>query len=139
MIADDDTTGVTTKRQRNALGPLGWFIAFVLSPYGPFAALWWLGAIPLPALIVYLLAGAAVHIGMVSVLARTNHEPYQIWLVLLLASGIWALASLVFTIGVTHQIWTRRALAIWRVAAWLFGIMLLLDLLLAIAVFHLRR
>jgi hypothetical protein len=141
MSNDGDSSDVASSASagRRALGPLGWFIAFVLFPYGPFAALWWLGAISIPALIVYFLAGAAVQIGMVSVLAQTNHEPYQIWLVLLFASAMWGLASLVFTIGATHQIWTRRALLIWRIAGWLFGVMLLIDLLLAISVFHLRR
>ena len=69
MNNDGDSSDVASSGSagRRALGPLGWFIAFVLFPYGPFAALWWLGAISIPALIVYFLAGTFVHAAALSV------------------------------------------------------------------------
>jgi hypothetical protein len=88
---------------------------------------------------VLVLAAAAINFGMVSVLADTNGEPWQQWLLLLLTGIGYALGLLQFALGERRKIWGTTSLRYWRLAAWFFGVLLFLGVALQVVQFHLRH
>jgi hypothetical protein len=124
--AEGQPTGSTT----------GWIISFLLFPYGPFIYLARLKVITQGFACIAVLASAVVHVGMVSVLAKTNQQPWQHWLVLLMGIGFYLLGTLQFMAGEGKHIWSDKARKDWRLAGWFFGCVLVLYLLVQILMFH---
>ena len=131
----NETTDVHPRRRTGR--PFGWILAFLAFPYGPFIYLCRLGALKWPLLAAAIIIAAFVQVGLVSVLGETNHEPWQPWLVLLLGAAMYFAATVQFLIGRHHEVWSVVGLRIWRFFAWMFGVFLLINLGLQVALFHL--
>jgi len=117
----------------------GWVVSFLLFPFGPFVYLAWLKVITVRFSVLLLFVSAAVHFGVGSVLAETNREPWQPWLVYLLGGATYLVGMLQFVVGDRKGIWGSRALRYWRSAGWLFGALLTVGVLVQVAVFHLTK
>lgn len=113
-----------------------WCIAFILFPYGPFIYMTWLGALKWPLTVVMLLVCGVVHLGTLSLLSQTNDQPWQPWLVLVFAGGMYCLGMLQFICGERHRLWSQTGRGYWRFFGWFFGVMLLLQLAALITMFH---
>ena len=120
-------------------GSTGWWIlSFLLFPYGPFLYLarlkvitWWFAGFSIFLTVV-------VSIGTATVLGRTNEEPWQQWVVLLLGVGFYLLGMLQYSCGCRKGIWSPRALRLWRLMGWIWGVMLLINWLSQILLFHVQ-
>jgi hypothetical protein len=118
---------------------VGWVLAFLFFPYGPFVYLAWLRVVSVMLTFFFLVVSAIVHIGLVSVLAKTNHEAWQGWVNLLLAGALYCLGLLQYIVGERRGIWSRRGQILWRRFGWGLGLFLLAGLLAMIGVFHLKH
>jgi hypothetical protein len=114
----------------------GWTISFLLFPYGPFIYMAKLKVITKGFACIVVLASVVLQVGMVSVLAKTNEQPWQHWLVLLMGVGFYLLGTLQFIAGERKNIWSDKARKDWRLAGWFCGCFLLLALLTQILLFH---
>jgi fucose 4-O-acetylase-like acetyltransferase len=112
---------------------VGWVVAFLFFPYGPFIYLARLKVVGVWFAVALAVISAAINFGMVSVLANTNDESWQHWLVLLLMAMGYSLGLLQFALGERKRIWGPKAMHNWRVAGWFFGILLFLDVVVQVA------
>jgi len=85
-----------------------------------------------------MLAALMVHVGLVSVLARTNNDPLQFFIVLLLATSIYLIVSWQYCVGRCALLWSQEAERQWRGAAWFFGAALAVGLGVGIVSFHMH-
>jgi hypothetical protein len=119
---------------------LGWIVSLVLFPYGPTVYLARLKAIPWGHAVFLLLACVLLHVGLGTVLAKTNEDrSLQPWLVLILGGGYYLLGMVHYTAGALKGIWSAQADRLWRFFGWLFGVLLFLYLLVQIVWFHIVR
>ena len=101
---------------------VGWLIAYVLFPYGPFVYLAVLRAISLPVMAGLLVAAAIVHVGLVGLLALTNAKPWQPWLSVVLLAGFGLIAWVQYHVGRREGVWSRAGRLIWACVGMLFVI-----------------
>lgn len=87
--------------------------------------------------VVFAIASAAIQIGMVTVLAETNDEPWQPWLGMLLGALFFVIGMLQYLIG--RDLWGPTGKKIWRIAGWFFGGLIFAGITLKILVFHLSH
>ena len=114
-------------------------IAFLLFPYGPFLYLAWLRQVAWAFAVFLVAVSALVHVGLVSVLAATNHQPWQPWLALLLGTAMYCLGLIQYVLGAKQQLWSPIGLRFWRAGGWFLGIILLASMLVQVVMFHLLR
>ena len=114
----------------------GWIISFVLFPYGPFVYLAKLKVVTMTFAVTSVIASAIIHPGMVSVLAKTNDEVWQHWLVLLMGIGLYLLGTIQYAAGQRKQIWSEQGQKNWKLAGWFFGCVILFAVLGQMLTFH---
>lgn len=125
----------TAKRVTKA----AWIISFVVSPAAPFVCLRMERAISTVHCTLGVLVALGVQVGLVSVLAQTNDDPLQFFIVLLLATSSYLVVSWQYTVGRSALLWSQEAERHWRFAARFFGAALLVGLAVGIASFQMHR
>jgi hypothetical protein len=118
---------------------VAWIIAYLVSPAAPFVCLRMERAISTVHCTLGLLVGLGVQVGLVSVLAQTNDDPLQFFIVLLLATSVYMVVSWQYIVGRSAALWSREAERQWRFAARFFGAALAVGLAVGIASFHIHR
>lgn len=86
---------------------------------------------------VLVLASAAVFMGLMSVLVKTNGQTIQDWVVLLLNVIFCCLGMYQYFIGERQGIWSPAGKRLWRGSGWFMGVTSVLGILAQAAAFHL--
>lgn len=79
------------------------------------------------------------HLGLVSVLPETNGEPWQIFIVLLMAVSVLSVVMWQYLAGQRSGFWSERARRQWRIAGRVFGSLIGMALALSILAFHVQK
>lgn len=116
-----------------------WILAYLISPALPFLCLRYARAIEPVETFFGIIVALASHIGLVTVLSKTNGSPLQIFIVLLMAVSIYVVVLWQFLAGQRVGLWSESAQKQWRRAGRFFGGFLVVVLILAICSFHLVR
>ena len=116
-----------------------WIIAYLLSPALPFICLRYARAIGTLECVFGVLAALIAHIGIITVLAGTNGNPLQIFIVLLLGVSLFLIVFWQFHSGHRAGLWSSGALKQWRLAGRIFGGFLTIGIAFSILGFHLRK
>jgi len=116
-----------------------WIVAYLLSPTLPFFCLRYARAIGTVECIFGVLAALIAHIGLVTILAATDGDPLQIFVILLLGLSLFVIILWQFLAGQRVGLWSDSAQKQWRTAGRFFGGFLAVGMVLAIVTFHLQR
>ena len=116
-----------------------WVLAYLLSPGLPFVCLRVGRAIGTIECILGVLAGLIAHVGLVSVLAKTNGEPLQIFITLLMGVSIFTVVMWLYLAGQRAGFWSESAKKQWRLAGRFFGALIGIAIALNILAFHLKN
>lgn len=115
-----------------------WVVAYLVSPAAPFICLRVERAVSTVHCLFGILAALMVHVGLVSVLVRTNGNPLQFFVVLLLGVSLYLVVAWQYFLGRSASLWSPEAERQWRLAGRLFGVALVVALGLGIVSFHLE-
>lgn len=104
---------------------IGWVVAYVFFPWGPFVYLGWLRVMSAKTAAFFAIVSAATHWSMIWTLGKTNEVPWQPWLVMVMAVSLYVFGMFQFIAGQRVRFWSAAAMKSWRIAGWFFGVMLL--------------
>lgn len=110
-------------RSRGSL--IGWVVAYVFFPWGPFVYMAWLRAMSWRSAAFFAMVSACTHWAMIWTLSKTNSVSWQPWLGLVLGASFYIFGLFQFIAGQRVQFWNGAAMTCWRIAGWFFGIALL--------------
>lgn len=113
-----------------------WILAYLVSPALPFLCLLYARAIHVRECIGGIFASLIVHIGLMSVLAKTKGQPLQGFIVLLLMAGLYAVVFWQYLLGHRAGLWSAKAENLWGSAGRIFAALITVALMLAIIRFH---
>lgn len=113
-----------------------WLIAFLFFPFGTIIYMAVLRVVSFAMAVFLLFVSIAVTLGLASIMAQTHNERWQMCVTLFIGVSVYALGLLQFILGEKARIWSPRALRIWRSLAWVCGVLLLVDILCLILLFH---
>ena len=118
---------------------VGWWVtAYLLSPGLPFVCLRVAKVIGTIECILGVLAGLIAHLGIVAVLVRTNENPLQIFVVLLMGTSFFIVFTWQYIAGARKDFWSQPAKKGWRLAGRFFGGFLGIALALNVIAFLLK-
>ena len=86
-----------------------------------------------------IIVALLVHVGLVSVLAKTNGNSLQLFIILQLGLSLHNIYLWQFVRGRKAGLWSATVLKIWSFAGYFSAAWLMLGLMIAIASFHLGR
>lgn len=116
-----------------------WIAAYLISPAAPFVCLRLSKAIYTLHCVLGVLTALFAHIGLVSVLAHTNGQKLQIFIVLLLSESIYLVCLWQYLAGHAVSLWSAEAEYQWKLAGRIFGALIFSALIFNILIFHLFR
>ncbi len=116
-----------------------WVLAYFLSPGLAFICLRVGRAIGTVECILGVVAGLIAHIGLVTVLSKTNGEPLQIFITLLMGVSLFTVVTWQYLAGARSDFWSEKAKSQWRIAGRFFGALIGIGIALNIIAFHLTH
>lgn len=114
-----------------------WIVCYLVSPAFPFILLRVSRAISMLECVFGVLCSLLVHLGLIGVLARTDGQPLQVFVNLLMGVCLYLLVLWQYLAGHRAGLWSGQAEKNWRKAGKFFGAFLAVGLFLALLVFHL--
>lgn len=116
-----------------------WVLAYLVSPGLAFICLRVSRAIGTLECVLGVLAGFIAQQALISVLAQTNGNPLQVFIIILMGVSILAVVMWQYLAGQRSGFWSDNAKKQWRIAGRLFGVLIGIALLLNIILFHLTN
>ena len=125
-----------TKFTNTNIPSIVWTILYLFFPSSVFILMRIVKAISTLECICGIIAGSVAHIGLVSVLGKTNDSPLQMFIELLLVMSYYLIFIWLYWAGLRGNVWTEKAKKSWKFGGWFFGIFIFVSLVVIIFNFH---